>query len=126
MPNARDLFDNVLAKIQLNETQDEIRSIVYLLFHHHFGLSKSDILSGKAVKSEDQVAWGDIINRINGQEPIQYILGEADFYQRKFLVNPAVLIPRPETEQIIEEVILHASSSLSTHGTILDIGTGSG
>jgi release factor glutamine methyltransferase len=67
----------------------------------------------------------DIIQRLKNHEPIQYILGAADFYGLKFKVNPNVLIPRPETEELVWHVIKEIQK---THPNIavLDIGTGSG
>lgn len=64
-----------------------------------------------------------IIARLKTMEPIQYILGETEFYGLKLNVNPAVLIPRPETEELVEWIIKR--NFLST-AKILDIGTGSG
>ncbi len=61
--------------------------------------------------------------RLRNNEPIQYVLGEAWFYGKKFIVNPDVLIPRPETEELIE-LILEKNKKTDPH--ILDIGTGSG
>ncbi|MGD9992120.1 MAG: peptide chain release factor N(5)-glutamine methyltransferase [Salinivirgaceae bacterium] len=64
-----------------------------------------------------------ITKRLLNHEPIQYILGETEFYGLKFRVNPAVLIPRPETEELVDWIIRdHKNSSL----TIIDLGTGSG
>jgi release factor glutamine methyltransferase len=65
---------------------------------------------------------GTLVQRINSEEPIQYILDEAEFYSRRFYVNPSVLIPRPETELIIQ--LAKAEKVLPS--SILDIGTGSG
>ena len=59
--------------------------------------------------------------RIQGQ-PTQYITGRQEFYGREFRVTPDVLIPRPETEHIIEAVLAYANAA----STVLDIGTGSG
>jgi release factor glutamine methyltransferase len=59
-------------------------------------------------------------------EPVQYILGETEFMGLPFEVTPAVLIPRPETEELVEESIRWLKSSGSTEGSILEIGTGSG
>ena len=59
--------------------------------------------------------------RIKG-EPTQYVTGRQEFYGREFRVTPDVLIPRPETEHLIEAAVAHANAA----GTILDIGTGSG
>ena len=63
----------------------------------------------------------DFIKRRKKNEPFQYILGIAPFYGRDFIVNPEVLIPRPETETIIE-----IAKFKNTSGHFLEIGTGSG
>ncbi len=73
----------------------------------------------------------DILKRREAGEPIQYIIGEAEFYGRNFKVSEAVLIPRHDTECIVEAVIKHASGVLNCGGSppflrVLDIGTGSG
>ena len=67
-----------------------------------------------------------ILERLLKQEPVQYILGEADFWGLKFKVNPNVLIPRPETEELVEWAISLASNPLDKGLSILDIGTGTG
>lgn len=59
--------------------------------------------------------------RLNG-EPVAYILGVREFYGRRFTVNPSVLIPRPETEHLVEAVLAH----LPENGRVWDLGTGSG
>jgi len=63
-------------------------------------------------------------NRLKKEEPIQHILGYTEFYGLKFKVNPSVLIPRPETEELVNWVIEDFKNEKSRH--ILDIGTGSG
>src|SRR5207244_3049146 len=62
-----------------------------------------------------------IYERISGV-PVQYIVGHQEFYGRDFIVNPSVLIPRPETEYIIESVLEFNPSNVR----IIDVGTGSG
>jgi release factor glutamine methyltransferase len=64
-----------------------------------------------------------IISRLKNFEPIQYILGETEFYGLKLEVNPSVLIPRPETEELVQWVL---KSKFPENSKILDIGTGSG
>ncbi len=64
-----------------------------------------------------------IISRLKNFEPIQYILGETEFYGLKLEVNPSVLIPRPETEELVQWVL---KSNFPENSKILDIGTGSG
>ena len=64
-----------------------------------------------------------IIDRLKKHEPIQYILGETEFFDLKINVNPSVLIPRPETEELVQLIL---KSNIKKDGAILDIGTGSG
>ena len=79
-----------------------------------------------------------VLQRLLAHEPVQYILGEAWFYKMKFFVNEHVLIPRPETEELVEWVVeeirdkkleirnKEVSQLITNYSTILDIGTGSG
>ncbi len=67
-----------------------------------------------------------ILERLLKHEPVQYILGEADFYGLKFKVNSAVLIPRPETEELVEWAIAQDNGGKGVGLSILDIGTGTG
>jgi len=73
--------------------------------------------------------YGKLIHRRLAGEPIQYITGETEFYGLTFRVTPAVLIPRPETEHLVEEVLKRAAQIAHPRITplrVLDIGTGSG
>jgi release factor glutamine methyltransferase len=124
MTNSKELFIEVVKHISLPEAKTEIESTIYLLFEKKWQLTRTHILAEK----KTTVTWMDVepyIHRINTHEPIQYILGEADFYGRPFFVNPSVLIPRPETELLVQEIINH-TKSYKAPLTILDIGTGSG
>lgn len=67
-----------------------------------------------------------ILSRLKTGEPIQYILGHTEFYGLTFRVNPSVLIPRPETEELVEWILSEVGSLKLAVGNILDIGTGSG
>ena len=68
----------------------------------------------------------EIVRRRETREPLAYILGEKEFYGRSFKVDQRVLIPRPETEQLIDLCIQFVSESHLSHPKICDIGTGSG
>jgi release factor glutamine methyltransferase len=127
MKNSKVLFQELISRISLKENKDEIQSLVHLLMENQFSTSITDILAEKKIRVDDQqeVRLAKIIDRINSHEPIQYILGEAEFYGRTFKVNPAVLIPRPETEELIDVVKKYATGQ-KHNLRILDIGTGSG
>ncbi|HYR44201.1 MAG TPA: peptide chain release factor N(5)-glutamine methyltransferase [Terriglobia bacterium] len=76
--------------------------------------------------TESQGLEDVLCDRINGV-PLQYIVGRQEFYGRYFRVTPAVLIPRPETEHIVEAVLeLHKTAPQTARPRILDVGTGSG
>lgn len=66
----------------------------------------------------------EAMSRLLDGEPVQYIIGATDFYGRRFLVNPSVLIPRGETEELVRYVIEDLGTKYA--GTIIDVGTGSG
>jgi release factor glutamine methyltransferase len=78
------------------------------------------------IHTEHAETINNIVIRLKTGEPVQYILGHTEFYGLQFKVNPSVLIPRPETEELVEWAILSVGSSQLAVGNILDIGTGSG
>jgi len=130
MKNSKVLFLDLVNQIKIDENSDEIQSMVYILLENLFSLSRADILTQKEIPLQD-TDWtriGEIIHRINLMEPIQYILGDTEFYGRIFKVDNSVLIPRPETEELVRLIIRHVDSmgSLGKPCRLLDIGTGSG
>jgi len=127
MKNSKTLFDDFIKEITLPESKDEILALGYLVFDTLFALSKTDILTRKAISSDhiNQQTLSTIANRINRHEPVQYVLGKTLFYGRYFEVNPTVLIPRPETEELVY-FILNEFLNEESPTKILDVGTGSG
>ena len=128
MMNSKTLFLDFVKGIELLESRDEIQSIAYLVFENIFGLTKTAILAEESVNLDQAIRnrLDEIVARINRFEPVQYILGESFFYGRRFKVNPAVLIPRPETEELVRLVINFVRKSNRKNYRVLDIGTGSG
>ena len=130
MKNSKALFHDFVHRITLPESKEEIRSLTYVIFDHVFALSRTDLLADKVIPvSDDQrQRLEEIVQRVNAHEPVQYILGEAEFYGRAFTVDRSVLIPRPETEELVREVLEfmdRKQPSLKTI-TVMDVGTGSG
>src|SRR3569833_2887874 len=78
------------------------------------------------IPHEQIISVNNILAELKTAKPIQYILGHSEFYGLGFKVNSSVLIPRPETEELVEWIISSVSGSELAIGCILDIGTGSG
>ena len=108
----------------------EAKAIVRLALEVRFGLTMTDILCGKIEKftSEEQKDLKHIIQRLETGEPVQYVLGEAEFGGRTFHVEPGVLIPRPETYELCQWIMDDGrwKKEDERNASILDIGTGSG
>jgi release factor glutamine methyltransferase len=128
MINSKTLFSDFVSEISIPDDKSEVSSIGYLVFEHVFGLRRGDILAEKkiALNAKDEAILAEFVLRINTQEPIQYILNQAEFFGRTFYVNSAVLIPRPETEEVVREVLSVLKLNPSISKKVLDIGTGSG
>lgn len=104
----------------------EARAITDYVLDVCFGLSKADILCGAVdeMTAEKTAELNKIFGRLTEGEPVQYVLGRAEFSGRWFNVHPGVLIPRPETEELCAWIT--ADSKASASPKVLDIGTGSG
>lgn len=91
-----------------------------------FSLSPTELYTGKDInfQPKDWDRLEDILTRLRNHEPIQYILGTCSFCGLEFQVAPGVLIPRPETAELVDWIVSGHRTSLSAD--ILDIGTGSG
>ncbi len=123
--SSKKLFEFVRAKTIKNDNLREAESLTYMLLEHVFGIDKTDIILDRSITLDNEKGkkLNNFIKRINQDEPVQYIIGEAFFYGRRFFVDPSVLIPRQETEELIE-LILHENPDRKLR--ILDIGTGTG
>ena len=115
----------------------EAKAIVRWVLDVRFDMSWTDILCGKVTElsAHDQTELEKIMQRLEKGEPVQYVIGVADFFGRQFHVEPGVLIPRPETEDLCRWILASDKHGLTrtvreiphqSDANILDIGTGSG
>ncbi len=123
--SAAALFKHCTRKLEGTYGTQEAQALVFLLLENLFSLSRIEILADKKIAAPAPTSPLDsFIERLQKKEPIQYILGRTEFYGNPFVVNPSVLIPRPETEELVH--LIHAENKDNNPLSILDIGTGSG
>lgn len=124
----------VLFTVELSDLvpETEIRSFLSIVLEEYLDLQRIDLITRPEllIPLEQVKKLRNVINRLKDQEPIQYIVGKTEFYGLPFIVNNHVLIPRPETEELVEWVISETSELQSSKDSkpisLLDIGTGSG
>ena len=107
----------------------EAQAIVRTVLDVEYGMTLTDIICGKVneLSSDEERNLEEIITRLQNGEPVQYVLGEADFAGRTFHVEPGVLIPRPETAELCQWIEEEVSSlDAEDPKQLLDICTGSG
>ena len=117
-------------QLQTIYDSDESRSITEWVMQYVFKLSKAQLHShySDEVNEAKQVLLSSYLQRLLNNEPVQYVTGETTFYDLPFKVNKHVLIPRPETEELVDMMLkdLKGVDNLNAEISILDIGTGSG
>ena len=107
----------------------EAESFFYLILENRHQLRRIDLaLDAEKEFSDSEISnWNIILEKLKTQIPIQYILGTTHFYGSEFIVDENVLIPRPETEELVDWIVkLNTKLSKKKDLKILDIGTGSG
>jgi len=123
--SAKPLFNYLVANVTAY-TPQEAKAIVFMLLEHYLRLRNVDVLVDKPLPPNSrQPDWDAVIARLNKSEPVQHIIGAADFCGLTFKVSPSVLIPRPETEELVRLVVQDCAEP-SQKIRIVDIGTGSG
>lgn len=124
--SAKPLF-NYLTTNVVAYPPKEMKAIAFMLLAHYLRLRNVDILVDKPLSANSrQPDWDAVIARLNKNEPVQHIIGAADFCGLTFKVSPSVLIPRPETEELVRLVVKDFSEDTDQKIRIVDIGTGSG
>ena len=106
--------------------ESEATAITFLLFDKLAGQDRMKVLMGESISSDMEERLINSAKRIADGEPVQYVIGETDFYGLTFNIAKGALIPRPETEELVEWGINSFNGENTVTGKILDIGTGSG
>ena len=131
-------YSEIWHRIATSYDDGEARAIARILIEELFGLSYTDIVCGatEQLSADDTLRLDTAVRRIEQGEPLQHVLGYADFCGNRFSVNGSVLIPRPETEWLVDEGAKLMDGCIASDETqhkaphspkrILDIGTGSG
>jgi release factor glutamine methyltransferase len=122
-----DAQSQAVARLAITAQSATARRDAELLLLHVTGLSRTSLLTHpeQPLSLAELEAYFQAVERRAQSEPIQYITGEQEFYGLAFHVTPAVLIPRPETEHLVEKAI-EVAQRYSASARALDIGTGSG
>lgn len=118
-----EIFHQLCSRLTSRYGAGEARALAFYVLEEVLGVSRTDIYAGKDnhISVDVRRRLDNICMRLEGGEPVQYVLGTAWFMGRRFAVTPAVLIPRPETEELVARAI-----ALWRGGAVLDAGTGSG
>ena len=112
------------AKLKDIYPENEIDSIFYYMCYFMFGLEKFEVrLSNIRLSESELLTQRDIVKRLQQSEPIQHIIGYTEFYGLKLRVTKDTLVPRPETEELVDLIL---SENENNQLNILDIGTGTG
>ncbi len=121
----QDCINLVKNELQTNYPESEINSFTNIIFESLYGFSAIDLYMNKSqvVEKKEFQKFRKIVDGLKINNPIQYLIGTAHFYDLVFDVAPAVLIPRQETEELVRWLI---DSNKIQQPNILDIGTGSG
>ncbi|HEY5510091.1 MAG TPA: peptide chain release factor N(5)-glutamine methyltransferase [Prolixibacteraceae bacterium] len=112
-------------KLSLLYPPSEVESLTRLILEHVTGYNRLQLHLNQTEQLPEPKIMQimEIVNRLQAHEPIQYILGETEFYGLKFTVSPGALIPRAETEELVDWIIREEGAGAKS---LLDIGTGSG
>lgn len=118
----RQIVDTLVPKVE----EREARALAFIVLEDAFGLSRTDIYLGKdtAFSEDDTIRLEKILRRLEQGEPVQYVIGTAQFCDLTFRVTPDTLIPRPETEELVGWVA--SLLPFEAPCSVLDVGTGTG
>lgn len=122
------ILDQFHTALDENYGKDEVNSFFDLLMEHYLGQKRIQLVLNPeyVITNEQKELFIDALVELKNNKPIQYIIGETEFYGLPFKVNEHTLIPRPETEELVDWIITSYAKQNETQLKILDIGTGTG
>lgn len=130
MPTSINEYHKIIVlKLKALFPHEEARAMADTIFRYFFQLSPVQrVMAGSTKVDKDKILLvDDAINKLMRNNPLQYVLGSTFFMEMEFRVNPDVLIPRPETEELVSLILkYYADKGTDKNLHILDIGTGSG
>ncbi len=118
--SSKELVGQIMTSLLHLYSENEAKSMAYRCLDLGWDCSATDILMEKPVEISDE--WEAKLGRLHSGEPLQYVMGFEFFRDRKFIVSPATLIPRPETEELVIKIL----PLIEKQHRVLDVGTGSG
>ena len=111
-------------------SSNEANALIMILLEHYFGIDRVKIAMEPELRlsESEMLTLHFAVKELLKNKPVQYILGETEFCGMRFLVDENVLIPRPETEEMVQMIVVRTGCGVETDGrpSILDIGSGSG
>ncbi len=123
MKTLQEIYDRFKSELQEVYEIKEIQWLFFLFLQHLERVEKTKFFLAPDTPVQS-TKWDEVIFRLKNEEPWQYIIGETEFYGLKIKLNQHVLIPRPETEYLVE--IIHKDLKKTPPGIIWDLGAGSG
>lgn len=120
----KDILEYYYSQLNILYNELELEAIVKTVFEHYLGINRTEInlKLNENVNQSDLIKIYDCCEALKTGKPLQYVLNECWFYKYRFYVNDKVLIPRPETEELVTIIVKENENAVS----LLDIGTGSG
>ena len=125
----REVVDKIWQQLSGKYAETEIDSFVHILFKQYLDMTSFEIhlMQENDMPDDSERQILENVGELAKYRPIQYILGKTEFYELHFELTPDVLIPRPETEEIVDWIVCEYENKISnTSLSIIDIGTGSG
>lgn len=121
MMTLRETYNRSAARLVSLYGPEEARAVVGRLLEEKYGIGRLELAVNGTAEFDRAMEWAADLERLERWEPVQYIVGQAEFYGRRFAVTRDTLIPRGETEELVRTLLAG-----SPRRRVLDIGTGSG